>query len=275
MLAASHPLPSQRRRQAPGRRRRGSVEVGREGPVLQRGFARAAAVAVAGAGEMEGVEVVALPLAAGPGLSVRRDGDHDQVRVHLLEERRSQPEVPHLRRRVVLDQHVGPGEQPQQHVAPGAGAHVQGDAALVGVQEVEQAALLRVGLVAGEGAPAPGDVTALRRLDLDDLGTVVGEQLGAVGRRDHLAQLDDRDSFQSTVGQAASSRFDGFVPAGPWGPLSAAARPLYSARGFPPTPSRPGSQRCGSSAPKGEFPDRFFLGSGGGAADAPCRRAWR
>jgi hypothetical protein len=109
-------------------------------------------------------------------------------------------------RRIVLDQHVGPCQQAQQQVAPGLGARVEGDAVLVGVQEVEQAALLGMGHVAGEGATAPGDVAALRRLDLDHLGSVVGEQLGAVGCRDHLAQLDDCDAFQGTVGHFDSSQ---------------------------------------------------------------------
>jgi hypothetical protein len=43
----------------------------------------------------------------------------------------------------------------------------------------------------GRERPQPARRVTGQRLDLDDLGAEVGQQLRRVGRRDQLAQLDD------------------------------------------------------------------------------------
>jgi hypothetical protein len=158
-LAASHPLPSVDRRQAPGGGAHGSEEVGGEGPVLERRLAGATAVAVARAGEVVGVQVAAGPLAVGTGLAEGRDRDDHQVRIQLLEARVVEAQLADALRGVIVDQDVGPLQQPEQQVATLRPRQVEGDAALVRIEEVEEAALLQVRLVAGEGPPAASRVS--------------------------------------------------------------------------------------------------------------------
>jgi hypothetical protein len=119
---------------------------------------------------------------------------------------------------VVLDQHVGPLDEAKQLLASTRRPQIQGDAALVGVEEVEETALLGMRLVVGERAPLSGGVSVFGRLDLDDVGTVVGEQLGAVGRRDHLTEFQDLDPLESGVGH---------FPSIPWNARAASIREAW------------------------------------------------
>jgi hypothetical protein len=204
VLSSTHACPPQDRRQTPGCSGRSAEEIRGEGAVFQGRLAGMSAVAAAGSGEVVGIQVVAIPVGVRTRLAEGGDGDHHQVGVHLGEGGVVEAPLAHLPRRVVLDQHVGPLDEAKHLLASARRANVQGDAALVRVEEVEQAALLGVRLVVREGAPAPGDVSVLGHLDLDDVGPVVGEQLGAVGRRDHLTEFEDPDAFESGVGHFAS-----------------------------------------------------------------------
>ena len=53
-----------------------------------------------------------------------------------------------------------------------------------------------MGLVVEERRHAPRRVAAVRALDLDDVGAVVGEQLGAVRPRDVVREVEDLDALQ-------------------------------------------------------------------------------
>ncbi len=197
VLAAAGALPPPHRRQAPRGAGHPAEEVGGEGAVLQRRLVGPPAVAAARRRQVERVQVVAVPVAVGARLPEGSDGDHHQVRVRLGQRGEIEPPLPHLLRPAVFDEHVGLPQQVDENVPSVAAGHVEGDAALVRVEEEEQAALLRVGLVVRERSPAAGGVAASRRLDLDDVRTVVREELRAVGRRHHLPQLDDPDPVQS------------------------------------------------------------------------------
>ncbi|KAG1076491.1 hypothetical protein G6F40_017344 [Rhizopus arrhizus] len=85
----------------------------------------------------------------------------------------------------VLDQHVGIGQQVAQQLLAGRLRQVQRHAFLVAVHADE------VGRgVAQEGrAPAPGFIAA-GRLDLQDVGAVVGQDLRAIGTAQHAGQVD-------------------------------------------------------------------------------------
>ena len=204
-VLAARLLASVQRRQAPGGGDVGAEEVGGEGAVLEGRLTRTAAVAVPGRGEMEGVEVAALPVGVGPRLAEGSDRDHHQLGVERGEARVVEPPIAHLLRRVVLDEDVRPRQQLEQRVASVGAAGVQRNAPLVRVQEEEESTLLRIGLVAGKGAPVARHVAASRRLDLHDVGAVVAEQLGAEGRRHSLAQLDRTDTLKGAVAHSASS----------------------------------------------------------------------
>src|SRR3546814_13306454 len=79
-------------------------------------------------------------------------------------------ETPALHRAglVVLDQHVGALEQPQQHLLALLRRQVEAERALVAVHAEVVAGV--AALV--EGRPPVAHLVALRRLDLDDVGAV-------------------------------------------------------------------------------------------------------
>ena len=89
----------------------------------------------------------------------------------------------------VLDQHVGALEQAQQRRAPGRAAQVDADAGLAAVEAVEIGAL-----PAPERRPPGAGLVARRRLHLDHVGAVVGEQLGAERPRENAGEVDDPEA---------------------------------------------------------------------------------
>ena len=217
LLAGAHALAARHGGDAPGCGGVGAEELGGEGAVLQGGLAGSPAVAAAGGREVEGVQIRALPVGIGPGLAERRDGDHHQVGVAGGERRVVETPVAHAPGLVVLDEHVGPRHEVEQLLALLGCADVQGDAALVRVEEEEEAALLRVRVVSREGTPTTADV-AIGGLDLDDLRSVVAEELGAEGRRNPAAELHHSNTCQCVVGHDRCSprkgRTSSIVPTG-------------------------------------------------------------
>ena len=108
------------------------------------------------------------------------------------------PEAPFLERAglEVLDQDVRLLEQAQQHLATLRSREVEPERALVSVDadEVRGVAVL-------ERRPPVAHLVALRRLDLHDLGAVIGEHLRAVRPAEHSRQVDDDEP-----GKGAASR---------------------------------------------------------------------
>ena len=96
----------------------------------------------------------------------------------------------------VLNQHVGICEHFQHNLAPFGLRQVDHDIALV----VVQAVIVGGGAVAGKGwAPGAGFV-ASGRLDLDDLGAVVSQDLPAVCVTKHTRQVEHLQAGQSAKG---------------------------------------------------------------------------
>ena len=162
---------------------RGDDAVGAVHPGQQVGDRHADALRVVGPGAGERHEaglalgdlVVAGAAALGPVVTEAGDRQHDEARVarHQRLDAEAKP-VEHAGAEV-LDEHVGPVDEGEQHVAVFGGLEVEGDRLLVAVgrQEVRR---LAPPLVADEGRPpAAGVVAAARRLDLDDAGALVGE----------------------------------------------------------------------------------------------------
>jgi hypothetical protein len=105
--------------------------------------------------------------------NVRRERCHARV---------VEAEPPEQARPEVLDQDIGPADQPPRHIPAGQRRRIQGKAALV-------AAI--VGEEPGCGAlEGPGAIT-LGWLDLDDVGTEVGQDEAAGRPHHHLAEFDD------------------------------------------------------------------------------------
>ena len=107
----------------------------------------------------------------------------------------AEPPLLHGAGTVVLQQHVGPLEQAQQHRAPFLPAEVERHRPLVAVDADEVGGIPLV-----EGwAPVAG-LVSVRGLDLKDGGPVVAENLGAVGTAEHAAQIDDLESGERAEG---------------------------------------------------------------------------
>ena len=95
----------------------------------------------------------------------------------------------------VLDQHVGLREQAQQHRAALGLADIERDRALVAVDADE---IARIAVL--ERRPPVARLVALRRLDLDHLGAVVGQDHGGVGAAEHAGEVDHPDAGQRARG---------------------------------------------------------------------------
>ena len=91
-----------------------------------------------------------------------------------------EPEAVHHPGRVVLDDDVGPRDEPLGQVEPARVGEVEGDAALVDVDVQEEAAALPPPVPADEvaGGRRAHAVDALDRLDVDHVGAERGEQAG-------------------------------------------------------------------------------------------------
>ena len=100
------------------------------------------------------------------------------------------------RHRVIRDKDIRPAEQRREVRLAGPGRCVERHAPLVGVEEEEDAALLRVGDVRGEWPATAAGVPA-RRLDLDHVGPEIPKKLRGVGGRDEVAVLDYAQAGQS------------------------------------------------------------------------------
>ena len=121
-----------------------------------------------------------------------RDAGMDQARELLRQRLVADAPFLHGAGLEILDQHVGRLEQFQQDLAAFLLGEVERHRALVAVD---------AGEVGGDAflverrAPQPG-LVALRRLDLDHLGAVIGQHLGAVRPAQHTRQIDDFQAFQ-------------------------------------------------------------------------------
>ena len=185
----------------------------------------------------------------------------------------------HRAGREVVDHHVGAGHQATDDLAGGLAAQVERQAALVGVVDLEQAVGVGRRLDVGRVERQPAEqAEVLGRLQADDVGAEVGEQLGAVGAGPDPGEVADADALEGALRCAGRpGRFAGAA--------AALARPMPRRRGRRP-PGRRGAGptrvgRRGSPVPAAcARRDRWRRSRGCGAARllaaGPCgRRATR
>ncbi len=153
--------------------------------------------------------------AAEPGLAGQRTGlaepaDVDEDELRVPGGQRLVPEAPALERAgpEVLEDDVAVLREPGRHVAALRLAEVEDDRALVAADRGPPEAVA----VAGD-APAAHRVALAGRLDLDDVGSVVAEELPGERAGDEAAQLEDADARQGAgtgdgVGHQPSSEID-------------------------------------------------------------------
>ena len=119
---------------------------------------------------------------------VRQRGQHD-TRIDRAQRLVAQTEALHRPRQEALDDRVGGRSEVERLRPTGLGLEIEHDAALVRVEEQEQPRPLQPRLVVVERRQQPRGVAA-RRLDLNDVGPVVGQQPGRERPGGELRQVD-------------------------------------------------------------------------------------
>ena len=111
----------------------------------------------------------------------------------------------------ILDQDVGLLQHLHQHGPPAFGGKVESDRALVAVDADKIGRVLVV-----EGRSPVARFVAGRRLDLDHVSAVVGEDLRTIGAAEHARQIDHAQSGHRTHWEihAGNLRSNGSVKAG-------------------------------------------------------------
>ena len=102
-----------------------------------------------------------------------------------------QAQLLHRQGRVILHQDIALLYQLAEYFSPRGGVEVKGNPQLVGVEVEEETAPLGVRDIPEEGFPPPRLIAYQGGLDLDNLSSQVGEELGAVGASGKLCILQD------------------------------------------------------------------------------------
>ena len=136
------------------------------------------------------------PVAPRAGVAEARHADEDEGRVQGLEVRVAQPQPFHYPGAEVFDQYVRFGCQARGQLPPSGGLQIEGDGPLVPVDVEEEggpvlAAVRREIDLGGAQAVRPRG-----RLHLENLGPQVGQQPGAEGAGQHVAEVEDPDAVQ-------------------------------------------------------------------------------
>ena len=134
-------------------------------------------------------------LAVGPFLAKGRDGCHHQGRIELLKSIVSQSQRFDMSGMEGFDHDIDSLDQLFQKGLTGGGFQVDGGALLVQVKHQVEEALFGVRVVLVERAHAPQSGPA-RRLQLQNVGPIVGQQAGTKRTGDVLAQVQDLHATQ-------------------------------------------------------------------------------
>ena len=95
-----------------------------------------------------------------------------------------------------LGDHVRPSREVESDLATLVAREIEGDAQLVGVRALETAGPLHVRMVELVGRNHPQRVRSRGRLDVHDLGPVVGEHPGRARAREHPEEVEDLHSLE-------------------------------------------------------------------------------
>jgi hypothetical protein len=139
--------------------------------------------------------------ALGRLLAVLAVGRHRRVDEPPVERREVLPADAQALARVqrrVGHEHVGAGDEPAQHVAPGGLAQVEGETALAPVVDDPAIVVRALGHAGPTGAMTVE--VAVRRLDLDDVGAQVREHGRGDRARDEARGVDDAQTVEQAHG---------------------------------------------------------------------------
>src|SRR4051812_5319555 len=90
-----------------------------------------------------------------------------------------------------FDDDISFGREPEQQSLPRRLLRVQRNAALVGVEREKRGPAVEMRLAANERRLVTGLVSPARRLDLDRVGALIRQQLGAERAGGRVGQLED------------------------------------------------------------------------------------
>ncbi len=134
-------------------------------------------------------------------VAVADQADVDEPRVDFAHVVVAELEPAHRRQPDVVNQHIGALAQPQQRRARRRLFQVEDDAALVAVElKIHRA---HPGVLAGA---ALAHQIALRRLDLDDVGAVIRQNLRGVRAQHHRRKIDNAQSLKRRLIAVVRSR---------------------------------------------------------------------
>ena len=149
--------------------------------------------------------VIGDEIAIGSGLPERRNRQENQRRVRAMERLPSEPEPRDLARRETLDDDIGGARERSAMSRAARMREVERQRSFVEIVEPEKQAAIVMRQVIVEGADA-ACVVAGGRLDLDDIGTHVGEQPRAQMRamRAEIEHAQPRERAGSWLGHGFS-----------------------------------------------------------------------
>src|SRR3954464_3107189 len=110
----------------------------------------------------------------------------DQFGKFLAQHRMADAPFVERARLEILDQDVGPLKHLKEHRAAAFGSQIESDRTLVAVDPDKVRRILAV-----KRRPPVAHLVACRRLDLDDVSPMVGENLRAIRPTQHARQIDD------------------------------------------------------------------------------------
>ena len=99
-------------------------------------------------------------------------------------------------RREVLDDDISVPGEAEEDISTCHGLQVEGNGLFVRIEVEEEPGLLGARLIVEERRHAPRRIAAIRALNLDDFGTVVGQELRRVRAGDVMRQVEDLDALQ-------------------------------------------------------------------------------
>ena len=127
---------------------------------------------------------------AGADVAEAADRGVDQLRIASVQRLVAEAEAVHDTAAIVLDHRIGIVAELQDQLTACRRLQVDADRLLVAVHRGKVTAE-RLELVVGVIGPDDARVIAVKRLDLDHLRALVGQQHGAVGAGQHLREVDD------------------------------------------------------------------------------------
>ena len=128
------------------------------------------------------------------GLAEARDRDVEQARLAGRHRRVVEAQPPDDAGTKALEEHVGAREQAPQHLLAGLALEVERDAALAEIADDREGSMAAVA-----DAERACPVAVADAFDLDHLGTLLGQQHGAVGPGNTLAEIDDLEAGEGRV----------------------------------------------------------------------------